>query len=106
MFPHERSLVKKMAGQPFVLLGINSDAKKDELKKVMEQEKITWRSWFDGGKVGGPIASAWKVRGWPTLFIIDQDGVIRHRYLGSPGGKTLDDGIDKLVKKVKTEATE
>jgi hypothetical protein len=25
MYPHERSLVNRLAGKPFVLLGINSD---------------------------------------------------------------------------------
>jgi hypothetical protein len=103
MFPHERSLVKKMEGKPFVLLGINSDKDKKDLKDVMEKEKITWRSWFDGGGTSGPIATDWKVRGWPTLFIIDENGVIRHRYLGSPGGKILDAGIDKLVKEMRAD---
>ena len=48
MYPHERSLVKRLAGKPFALLGINSDSDKDDLKKVMEKEQITWRSWWNG----------------------------------------------------------
>ncbi len=97
MYPHERSLVKKMSDKPFVLLGVNSDKNRDDLKKAMEKEHITWRSWFDGGRTGGPIASKWNVRGWPTLYIIDEKGVIRHHYIGSPGGNTLDRAIEKLV---------
>ena len=54
MYPHERSLVSKLKDKPFVLLGINSDQNRDELKKVLEKEQITWRSWWDGGKIGGP----------------------------------------------------
>ena len=27
MYPHERSLVKRLANQPFVLIGVNSDPK-------------------------------------------------------------------------------
>jgi hypothetical protein len=48
MYPHERSLVKDMEGKPFALLGINSDTDKEKLKKAMEEEHITWRSWWNG----------------------------------------------------------
>jgi hypothetical protein len=77
MYPHERSFVKKIQGKPVVLLGVNSDKDRQELKKVLEKEQITWRSWWDGGKSGGPIASAWQVRGWPTIYIVDAKGIIR-----------------------------
>jgi hypothetical protein len=33
MYPHERSLVKKMEGKPFALIGVNSDADRDALKE-------------------------------------------------------------------------
>ncbi|MBI2948849.1 MAG: TlpA family protein disulfide reductase [Verrucomicrobia bacterium] len=96
MYPHERSLVKRLEGRPFVLLGVNSDPK-ERLRKVLEQENITWRSWWDGGSTGGPIAQAWGIRGWPTLFLIDHKGVIRHQHLGSPGGEVLDEELEKLI---------
>jgi peroxiredoxin len=96
MYPHERSLVKKMEGKPFALVGVNSDTDKNELKKAMEKEHITWRSFWD--KSGGPIASAWNIEGWPTLFVIDEKGVIRHKWVGSPGEQVMDESIEKLVK--------
>ena len=98
MYPHERSLVKKMEGKPFVLLGVNSDTDKAKLKKRMAEEKITWRSFWNGPDgTGGPISTAWNVQGWPTLYVIDHKGVIRHKYLGSPGDEVLDGVIEKLV---------
>jgi hypothetical protein len=97
MYPHERSLVKKMEGKPFVLLGVNSDPKK-RLKDVLKKENITWRSWWDGGSTGGPIARNWVFQGWPTLYIIDHKGVIRHSHVGSPGEEVLDAEIEKLVR--------
>ena len=39
MYPHERSLVKKLADKPFALVGVNSDDDLDELKKVLAEEK-------------------------------------------------------------------
>jgi Thioredoxin-like len=99
MYPHERSLVKKLQGKPFVILGINSDKDRMELKKVLEKEQITWRSWFDGGSTGGPIASQWNIRGWPTLYLVDSKGVIRDKSLGF---RDMDKLIDKLVAEAET----
>jgi hypothetical protein len=98
MYPHERSLVKKMEGKPFALVGVNSDQDKAELKKAMAKENITWRSFWNGGSTQGPISTRWAVQGWPTLYVIDHKGVIRHKHVGSPGDKVLDDEIEKLVK--------
>jgi hypothetical protein len=96
MFPHERSLVKKMEGKPFALIGVNSDSDKKALKEAMEKDQITWRSFWDKN-TGGPIASSWNIHGWPTLYVIDDKGVIRHKWVGSPGEKIMDESIEKLV---------
>jgi hypothetical protein len=48
ILPHERSLVKRMGGKPFALVGMNSDKDCVQLKKDMEKERIAWRSFFDG----------------------------------------------------------
>src|SRR5258708_33238422 len=97
MIPHERSLVKRLEGKPFVLLGVNSDESRKELKAVMKKEKITWRSFWNGGTMG-PISREWGISGWPTLVIIDAKGVIRHKFVGSPEGSVLDELINELVK--------
>ena len=99
MYPHERSLVQAMESKPFVLLGVNSDRDKDDLKKAMAKEQITWRSWWDGGSTGGPIATKWNIQGWPTLYVIDAEGIIRHKWVGSPGESVMDSAIEKLVEK-------
>jgi hypothetical protein len=105
MYPHERSLVKKMEGKPFALIGVNSDRDREALKPILAKEQITWRSFWNGaGGTNGPISGAWSVTGWPTLYLIDQKGVIRGRWTGSPGGDTLDREIEALVNE--TAATE
>jgi hypothetical protein len=93
MYPHERSLVKRLANRPFVLLGINSDQDRKQLKQVMRKKKITWRSWFDGS-TDGPIAKQWNVHGWPTIYVLDHEGVIR--YTGVRGDD-LDKAVDTLL---------
>jgi hypothetical protein len=96
MYPHERSLVKRLEGKPFALLGINSDKDKDALKKVMEKEEITWRSWWNGPKgTGGPLSKNWNVHGWPTTYVLDVKGVIRFKNVR---GEAMDEAVDQLLK--------
>ena len=100
MDAYERSLVKRMQGKPFALLGVNGDDDKDKLREVMKKDNITWRSWYDGGGSAnnpGPITRQYNVSVWPTLYVIDHHGVIRHKFLGSPGNKRLDKTINSLV---------
>jgi hypothetical protein len=104
MFEHERSLVKRLEGKPFALVGINSDTNREETKKKNEKEHITWRSFWNGGSQLGPISLTWNIMGWPTLYIVDAKGVIRHKYVGSPGNKALDEAIDALVKEAQDAA--
>jgi hypothetical protein len=94
MYPHERSLVKRLEGKPFALLGINSDPDKAALKKAMEKEGITWRSWRNGGSTTGPISKKWNIQGWPTIYVLDAKGVIRYRDVRE---KELDEAVDKLL---------
>lgn len=99
MYPHERSLVKEMQGKPFALIGVNSDTDKEKLKTAMEKEHITWRSFWNGKEgTRGPISNKWNVHGWPTLYVIDAKGIIRHKWVGSPGDKVMNEAIEKLVK--------
>ena len=98
MYPHERSLVKRLEGQPFVLLGVNSDRDREALKKVMKKQGITWRSFWNGGSTQGPISSAWNVRGWPTIYVLDHKGVIRYKNVR---GERMDEAVDTLLKEIK-----
>jgi len=98
MYPHERSLVKRLEGQPFALLGINSDRDREALKKVMKKQGITWRSFWNGGSTNGPISSAWNVRGWPTIYVLDHKGVIRYKNVR---GERMDEAVDKLLAEMK-----
>lgn len=96
MYPHERSLVKRLEGKPFALLGINSDPR-ERLRQAMKRENITWRSWWDGGNTRGPIAKAWNVKGWPTIYVLDHKGVIRYKEVR---GKEMDKAVDTLLKEL------
>jgi hypothetical protein len=98
MFPHERSLVKRMEGKPFALIGINSDRDREQLKnEVLPKENITWRSFWNGGSTDGPISRAWNVHGWPTIYVLDATGKIRFK---NKREKDLDVAVDSLLKEM------
>jgi len=96
MYPHERSLVKRLQVQEkrFVFLGINSDEDREELKKTLEKEQITWRSWWDQGSPDGPIQTKWDVIERPAIYVLDARGVIRYKDLK---GDELDKAVDTLL---------
>ena len=95
MYPHERSLVARLADEPFTILGVNSDPA-DNYRAAIERENITWLSFWDGGSTGGPIATRWGVRGWPTIFIIDHEGIIQ-----AIGHSLDEDLVDRLIADMK-----
>jgi hypothetical protein len=94
MYPHERSLVKTLEGKPFALVGVNSDGDTKKLKERMKEENITWPSFWDED-TSGPIASKWNVHGWPTIYILDAEGIIRYKSVGAD-----EEAIDRTLKKL------
>lgn len=94
MYPHERSLVKTLSGKPFALLGVNSDKDLVALRQTVIEEEITWRSWWDEGRVDGPIQTAWQVLQRPTIHLLDARGVIRYKNIQPEG---IDAAIDTLL---------
>ena len=93
MIPHERSLVEKFKDKPFALLGVDSDKDLEQYRTQAKQEGVTWRSFHDE-TTEGPIATRWNIHGWPTVYLIDHLGVIRHV---DPEHAALDAALDELV---------
>jgi hypothetical protein len=96
MLPHERSLVEQMQGRPFALLGINCDAEKEVVQQVDLRNYMPWRNWWDGDG-GVRITGRYGVRGFPTTYVLDANGVIRYRNLR---GAELEQAAEKLVREL------
>ena len=45
----------------------------------------------------GPIAKRWNVHSWPTIYILDNEGVIRYR---DPSGEALEKAVNELLAKI------
>lgn len=80
-YPYQRLLVDLYRNWPFALLSVESGNGKDvaDARQAKTDARLLHRSFWDGGgKPGdGPIASAWGVTGWPTVYVIDARGVIQ-----------------------------
>jgi hypothetical protein len=99
MYPHERSLVKRMEGKPFALISVHAEPDKlaSDLKAAWAAEGNTWRCLFDGDWEG-PIQKAWNIQKFPTIYLIDADGVIRGKDLHA---EDLDKAVDELLHKAR-----
>lgn len=98
MYGHEQTITQILADKPFVLLGVNSDRNKEVAVDALRNEGLSWRHFWNGPQGrNGPIASQWNIEGWPTVYLIDQDGVIRYKGVL---GADLDRGIEKLMAEI------
>ena len=109
MYPHERSLAKVFKDKPFVIIGVNSDRDKSKLKSRIKEDKIPsfgtpdgmLRSFWDAritdlnpNGTSGLISRRCQISSWPTICIIDHEGIIRYatksfRIKTTPAWKSL-----------------
>jgi beta-lactamase regulating signal transducer with metallopeptidase domain/thiol-disulfide isomerase/thioredoxin len=101
MVPHERTIAQRLNGKPFAIVGVNGDDEDQEAKAAVAQNGITWRS-FASGKGHGSIAQAWHVWSWPTIYLIDQKGIIRKQWTDARPAE-FNRAIDQLLA-VETES--
>ena len=89
--------MKSLNGKPFALLGVNSDKDRESLKATLKSEEITWRSWWDEGRIDGPIHTEWQIVARPSIHILDHHGVIRYKNIDP---ERVDAAIEELLAEV------
>jgi peroxiredoxin len=78
--PYERLMQELYTNWPFAILSVETGSSQQAMKKLKAEAGLKYRSWWDGQPEGGgrgPIASAWNVGGYPSIYVLDRDGVIR-----------------------------
>ena len=102
--PHEREIVERYAGKPFVLLGVNGDEVDKDMLEKTKKAQVTWRSLQNQPKENQPrLSEQWNVMTWPTVYLVDAQGIVRKKWIGRIDPKGLDEAIEKLVQQ--TEKT-
>jgi hypothetical protein len=87
-----------MEGKPFALLDVNGNNNLAKLKDVVKEKQFSWRSFNNQRPMGqATISDEWNIRNWPTLYLIDAQGVIRQKWVGASAEKFLDRSIELLV---------
>ena len=99
MHAHGRSLVTKLQGKPFEIVGVNSDSDRDKVKQHLAKEKSAWRSFWDGGSTEGPIQTQWNIQAYPTMYLIDHNGIIVGRtYPLGEGAELIERTVNEAAK--------
>ncbi len=102
-YPYQRAMLDIFDEDDVALLGVNSDAKLETIVQAKVDEGLAYRTWWDGHSqpdadmvaAEGPIATEWGVQGWPTIYVIDDEGVIR--FVNKRGGALID-AVDQLLR--------
>lgn len=92
MIPHEREMVAKLKDKPFTLVSISADDEKETLTNFLAKEKMPWTHWWSGSS--GGILEDWDVQYYPTIYVIDAKGIIRHKDLR---GEKLEKAVEELL---------
>jgi peroxiredoxin len=97
MIPEEKALAARLADKPFALLGVNCDATEAEARKVVAARAVPWPNWHDGLPSEGKFAERYRVAGHgiPAVFVIDREGVLRHKGLAS--SHEIERAVDALL---------
>jgi thiol-disulfide isomerase/thioredoxin len=71
-------LNRKLAGQPFVMIGISSDKDDVKWREFIRKNNMDWPQYLDDGSV----QRLFDVSAFPTYVLLDADGIVRFRHSG------------------------
>lgn len=89
--PHLKRTYKKYKDQKFQIIGISLDRSMKPLKAHIKKKELAWLHYWDKSR---KVSTMYKVRGIPSTFLIDGEGIIRKTNLR---GRALDRAIADLV---------
>jgi peroxiredoxin len=89
--PQLNQLAGDFAGQPVAILGMNTDKNEADARFVVEKMELRYPNLKAEG-----LAEKFGVRGFPTLVVIDKQGIVRDVHVGySP---TLRDDVGRTIR--------
>lgn len=81
MVPHTRQMLEQLEGEPVSFFGVCGDESQQKGLATVRRTGMTWPSFWDGPSgSGGPIATDWHVASWPTVYVLDGNGLIRFKF--------------------------
>jgi thiol-disulfide isomerase/thioredoxin len=100
MIPHEREMVERLKDKPFALVSISVDENKKTLTDFLAKEPMPWHHWWNGAE--GKLIDRLSIHHYPTIFVIDAAGVIRHEGIR---GEQLEKAVNALLAEMQPRKT-
>lgn len=95
--PELQTLFEKYAEKGLAILGVSIDEKGAKVvKPFIAKRKFAYPIAIDGGE--NPAWQAYRVKGIPAMFLIDQKGQIVKQWLGKPDKKEVEEAVSELLK--------
>lgn len=93
MLPAFKELQATFKDKPFTIVGVTNDDNKEAFKKSVADAGIDWKIAWQGG-LSGPWFTEWGVARLPSIYVLDEGGVIRFVNIEAPAIKV---GVEQLL---------
>ncbi len=90
--PSMQRLQDKLAGRPFTILAVDMGETEAEVRDFLKEVPVRFPILMDKD---GAALRAWKVRAFPTSFVVDAEGRIRYSLFGAKEWDDAD-GLEKV----------
>lgn len=77
-----------------MIVGVDQGETAEIVRKYVNELGLTFPTPLDADNA---VAHRYNVKGMPTTFFIDADGVVRHFWMGEMNRITLAEGIAKIL---------
>lgn len=92
--PNVLAAYEKFHGKGFEIVGISLDKDRAKLDAFIQDNKMTWRQYFDGLGWGNKLAKTYGVNSIPATYLLDREGKIIAKDLR---GEALEQELAKLL---------
>jgi peroxiredoxin len=83
----------QLAGSDLEILAVNFDEPEAEVRQFVDEFELSFPVLLDPG---GTVQNLYRVRGYPTTFIVDEDGIIQYHHIGLFTEGQLDQYLTQL----------
>jgi hypothetical protein len=88
-------MAKRLEGKPFTILGVSVSNSTDELRDFLKRTPLPWPNIAENQP--SPLADDWRIRFFPTFYVIDAEGVVRYREIDAD---EIEPAINDLLKEM------
>ena len=93
--PYLQEIHDEWSGKGLVVLAINIGDSSSEAEQFLQNHNLSLPVLLDTGKV---VAQRYNIRGIPTTFFIDKDGIIQEKIIGAfPNKEAIENRLSKIM---------